>query len=81
MCLQIQPLSDVDGNRAQLFSFHRRKGLKAALAGREAKPLSAILRFLIRYIEDYRFTRTLTDIANKLLGKELQEGVTGETRD
>lgn len=57
---------------------HRRKGLKAALAGREAKSLSAILRFLIRYIGDYRFTRTLIDVANMLLGKELQKGANGE---
>jgi U3 small nucleolar RNA-associated protein 15 len=60
---------------------HRRKGLKAALAGREVKSLSAVLRFLIRYIGDYRFTRTLIDVANVLLGKELQEGACGETRD
>ncbi|KDR24524.1 U3 small nucleolar RNA-associated protein 15 homolog [Zootermopsis nevadensis] len=45
----------------------RRKGLKAALAGREGKSLSAILRFLIKYIGDYRFTRTLIDVANMLL--------------
>ncbi|PSN49805.1 U3 small nucleolar RNA-associated protein 15 [Blattella germanica] len=35
----------------------RRKGLKAALAGRESKSLAAILRFLIKYIGDFRFTR------------------------
>ncbi|KAJ4436108.1 hypothetical protein ANN_18735 [Periplaneta americana] len=45
----------------------RRKGLRAALAGRETKSLSAILRFLIKYIGDYRFTRTLIDVANILL--------------
>jgi U3 small nucleolar RNA-associated protein 15 len=48
----------------------RRKGLRAALAGREGKSLSAILRFLIKYIGDYRFTRTLIDVANVLLGKQ-----------
>jgi U3 small nucleolar RNA-associated protein 15 len=48
----------------------RRKGLKAALAGREGKSLSAILRFLVKYIGDYRFTRTLIDVANMLLGKK-----------
>jgi U3 small nucleolar RNA-associated protein 15 len=51
----------------------RRKGLKAALAGREDKSLSAILRFLIRYIGDYRFTRTLIDVANMLL--DAYEGI------
>lgn len=48
----------------------RRKGLRAALAGREGKSLSAVLRFLIKYIGDYRFTRTLIDVANMLLGKQ-----------
>jgi U3 small nucleolar RNA-associated protein 15 len=47
----------------------RRKGLRTALAGREGKSLSAVLRFLVRYIGDYRFTRTLIDVANMLLGK------------
>jgi len=39
------------------------------------------LRFLIRYIGDYRFTRTLIDVANMLLGKEVEEGAGVETRD
>lgn len=45
----------------------RRKGLKAALAGRENKSLTAILRFLIKNIGDYRFTCILIDVANSLL--------------
>ncbi|PNF28960.1 U3 small nucleolar RNA-associated protein 15-like protein [Cryptotermes secundus] len=51
----------------------RRKGLRAALAGREGKSLSAVLRFLIKYIGDYRFTRTLIDVANMLL--DIYDGV------
>lgn len=45
----------------------RRKGLKIALSGREGKSLLVILRFLIKYIGDYRFTRILIDVANILL--------------
>lgn len=50
----------------------RRKGLKIALSGREGKSLTSILRFLIKYIGDYRFTRILIDVANILLGKYYQ---------
>ncbi|KAK3930171.1 U3 small nucleolar RNA-associated protein 15-like protein [Frankliniella fusca] len=45
----------------------RRKGLRTALAGRDAKALLAILRFLVKYIGDYRYTRTVTDVSNVLL--------------
>lgn len=83
MCFQMQPLQVyvVDGSHAQCSCVHRRKGLKAALAGREDKSLSAILRFLIRYIGDYRFTRTLIDVANMLLGKEMEERAGVEVRN
>lgn len=57
------------GAMCNFYFVPRRKGLKAALAGREGKSLSAILRFLIKYIGDYRFTRTLIDVANMLLGE------------
>ncbi|XP_044736552.1 U3 small nucleolar RNA-associated protein 15 homolog [Chrysoperla carnea] len=42
----------------------RRKRLKAALTGRDSKSILQILRFLIKYITDYRFTRVLIDVAN-----------------
>ncbi|XP_066994419.1 U3 small nucleolar RNA-associated protein 15 homolog [Anabrus simplex] len=45
----------------------RRKGLQTALAGREGKALLVVLRFLIKYIGDYRFTRVLLDVTNILL--------------
>jgi len=45
----------------------RRKGLETALAGRDGKSLHAILRFLTRYIGDYRFTRVLILVSNTLL--------------
>ncbi len=52
-----------------LFIYFRRKGLRTALAGRDAKALLAILRFLVKYIGDYRYTRTVTDVSSVLLGK------------
>lgn len=45
----------------------RRKGLERALIGRSDKSLSAIIRFLYRYMGDHRFTRVLIDVANILL--------------
>lgn len=45
----------------------RRKGLERALIGRSDKSLGAIIRFLIRYMGDHRFTRVLIDVANILL--------------
>nr|CAD7568464.1 unnamed protein product [Timema californicum] len=45
----------------------RRKGLRTALASREVKSLCTILRFIIRYISDNRFTRTLIDVTNVFL--------------
>jgi len=45
----------------------RRKGLENALAGRDGKSLSSILRFIIRYIGDHRFTRVLVVVADTLL--------------
>nr|CAD7255865.1 unnamed protein product [Timema shepardi] len=45
----------------------RRKGLRTALASREVKSLCTILRFIIRYIGDNRFTRTLIDVTNVFL--------------
>lgn len=45
----------------------RRKGLERALIGRTDKSLAAIIRFLIRYMGDHRFTRVLIDVANILL--------------
>lgn len=45
----------------------RRKGLERALIGRTHKSLSAIIRFLIRYIGELRFTRVLIDVTNVFL--------------
>ncbi|XP_026463965.1 U3 small nucleolar RNA-associated protein 15 homolog [Ctenocephalides felis] len=45
----------------------RRKGLHTAVAGRDMKIVKALLRFLIKYIGDHRFTRTLIDVANVFL--------------
>lgn len=45
----------------------RRKGLERALAGRTDKSLATIIRFLIRYIGDHRFTRVLIDVVHILL--------------
>lgn len=42
----------------------RRRALKKAFQGRENKSLIQILRFFIRNISDYRFTRILIDAAN-----------------
>uniref|UniRef100_A0A1B6D9D7 U3 small nucleolar RNA-associated protein 15 homolog n=1 Tax=Clastoptera arizonana TaxID=38151 RepID=A0A1B6D9D7_9HEMI len=54
----------------------RRKNLTTSLTGREGKSLVVVLRFLIKYIGDYRFTRVLIDVSNVLLdiyGNILQE--------
>ncbi|KAK7870109.1 hypothetical protein R5R35_011087 [Gryllus longicercus] len=45
----------------------KRKGLQNALAGREGKSLAVILRFLIKYLGDYRFTEILINVADILL--------------
>ncbi|XP_034243602.1 U3 small nucleolar RNA-associated protein 15 homolog [Thrips palmi] len=45
----------------------RRKGLKQALAGRDSKSLSTVLRFLVKYITDHRYSRTVCDVSNVLL--------------
>lgn len=45
----------------------RRKGLHTAVAGRDGKMVKALLRFLIKYIGDHRFTRTLIDVTNIFL--------------
>lgn len=45
----------------------RRKGLVRALSGRTNTSLSAILRFITRYLSDHRFTRVLIDVTNTLL--------------
>lgn len=45
----------------------RRKGLVRALTGRTDASLSSIVRFIIRYLSDHRFTRVLIDVANTLL--------------
>ncbi|KAJ9581537.1 hypothetical protein L9F63_023286 [Diploptera punctata] len=45
----------------------RRKALKAALAGRDSKSLTAILRFLIKNIGFCRYTCVLIDVASSLL--------------
>lgn len=45
----------------------KRKALQKALVGRDTKSLTQILRFLIKYISDYRFTRTLIDVTHILL--------------
>lgn len=60
------------GRTPEYVFFFRRKGLKIALSGRESKSLLVILRFLIKYIGDYRFTRILIDVSNILLGKYYQ---------
>ncbi|KAJ1526723.1 hypothetical protein ONE63_008303 [Megalurothrips usitatus] len=52
---------------AVLQELMRRKGLRAALAGRDAKSLLSVLRFLCKYIGDHRYTRTVTDVTNILL--------------
>lgn len=45
----------------------RRKGLQRALSHRTHKSLAAIIRFLCRYISDYRFTQTLIDATQVLI--------------
>ncbi|CAH1155239.1 unnamed protein product [Phaedon cochleariae] len=45
----------------------RRKALQKAFQGRDKKSLTLILRFFIRNITDYRFTRVIIDAANILL--------------
>lgn len=45
----------------------RRKGLVRALSGRTDVSLSSIVRFIIRYLSDHRFTRVLIDVASTLL--------------
>jgi hypothetical protein len=39
------------------------------LATREPKSLVTLIKFIIKYIGDYRFTSTLIDVSNILLGK------------
>lgn len=45
----------------------RRKRLHSAITGRESKTILQILRFLVKYISDYRFTRVLIQVANVFL--------------
>ncbi|KAJ7365692.1 snoRNA-binding rRNA-processing protein [Desmophyllum pertusum] len=45
----------------------RRKGLWRALAGRDEEGLVPILEFLIRYINNPRYTALITDVANAVL--------------
>lgn len=45
----------------------RRRGLHRAFKGRETKSLLQILRFLLRNITNYRFTRVLIDVFNIFL--------------
>lgn len=52
---------------AVIHELMRRKGLTRALSHRSHASLAKILRFLIRYISDYRFTRVLIDATNILL--------------
>ncbi|XP_047003670.1 U3 small nucleolar RNA-associated protein 15 homolog [Schistocerca americana] len=47
-----------------LLELMRRKALRSAIAGREGRSLLTILRFLIKYIGDYKFTRILIDVTN-----------------
>lgn len=45
----------------------RRKALERAFAGRTDKSLGSIIRFMIRYMGDHRFTRVLIDAVHILL--------------
>lgn len=45
----------------------KRKALNRVIAGRDAKSLTSLLRFLIKYISDYRFTRVLLEVTHVLL--------------
>ncbi|XP_014244420.1 U3 small nucleolar RNA-associated protein 15 homolog [Cimex lectularius] len=45
----------------------RRKGLHSAIAGKEGKSLLVVLRFLLKYLGDYRFFRVLIDVFNVIL--------------
>lgn len=45
----------------------KRKALSRVMANRNSKSLTPILRFLIKYISDYRYTKILIDVANILL--------------
>ena len=47
----------------------RRKKLKVALAGRNEKSLSPILTYLCNNISDSRFSGTLIQVTDALLGK------------
>lgn len=46
-----------------------RKRLTNAIAGKEYKTVIPLLRFLIKYMGDYRFTKVLIDVANVFIGK------------
>lgn len=46
-----------------------RKKLTNAIAGKEYKTVVPLLRFLIKYMGDYRFTKVLIDVANVFIGK------------
>lgn len=45
----------------------KRKALHRSLQNRDTKILSALLRFLLKYISDYRFTRVLIEVTNIFL--------------
>ena len=52
---------------AILNDLHKRNALKIALAGRNARKLSPITRFIIKNIRDPRFKRVLLCVANNLM--------------
>lgn len=44
------------------------QGLKNAVAGNDTKTTISLLKFLIKYLGDYRFARVLIDVSNEFLG-------------
>jgi U3 small nucleolar RNA-associated protein 15 len=46
-----------------------RDGLRSALSGRDDVTLEPILRFLYKYIADYRFGQMASEVMDVVLGK------------
>ncbi|KAJ3020066.1 snoRNA-binding rRNA-processing protein [Thoreauomyces humboldtii] len=53
-----------------------REGLRSALGGRDDKSLEHVLKFVLRYITDPRFSNLLIDVANMLI--DMYEPILGQ---
>lgn len=54
---------------ALLQELTRRQGLQQALAGRDGKSLVNVIKFLIKYLGNPRFSRVLIHVVDVLMGK------------